>query len=97
MIALRTPLSKIGFVYVTRIHKERSLGLPKLISNFPPTSPKSLSNVHSPLQLANDIGNDYKMLVYDLKHNRNEFAHSPHAANDLMALLEAMRKCRFYH
>ena len=47
----------------------------------------------SPLQLANDIGNDYKMLVHDLKHSKNEFADSPHAnANDLMALLEAMRK-----
>ena len=44
------------------------------------------------LQLANDIGNDYKMLVHDLKNNKNEFAHSPHAANDLLALLEAMRK-----
>merc|ERR1719264_1360445 len=34
---------------------------------------------HDLVDLANDIGNDYKMLVYDLKHNRNEFAHSPHA------------------
>merc|ERR1719458_1232945 len=49
-----------------------------------------LDQMNDLVDLANDIGNDYKMLVYDLKHNRNEFAHSPHAANDLMALLEAM-------
>ena len=32
------------------------------------------------------------MLVHDLKHNQNEFANSPHAADDLLALLEAMRE-----
>merc|ERR1712108_10247 len=42
------------------------------------------------VDLANDIGNDYKMLVHDLKHNKNEFAASPHNAEDLLALLEAM-------
>ena len=32
------------------------------------------------------------MLVHDLKHNKNEFADSPHNADDLLALLEAMRE-----
>merc|ERR1712117_983275 len=55
-----------------------------------PKRPDDIDHMADLVDLANDIGNDYKMLVHDLKHNKNEFADSPHNADDLLALLEAM-------